>query len=84
MQNRIICQLEFESAEIPWTFVETEANVHGLYMDLDVPVVKLPMLNQSMGRIVESEIVSDKCQWLTRPGTCIVRSRNNVVGDAFG
>jgi hypothetical protein len=37
------------------------------------------MLNQSMGRIIETKIIPDKCQWLTRPGTCIVRSRNNVM-----
>ena len=84
IQNRIICQLEFANAEIPWTFVETEANMHGLYVDLDVPAVKLPMLNQSMGRVVERQGIPDKCQWLTPPGTCIVLSRNNVIGDAFG
>ena len=48
IQDRILCQLEIANAEIPWTSVETEANMHGLYVDLDVPAVKLPMLNQSM------------------------------------
>ncbi len=84
IQNRILCQLEFANAEIPWAFVETEANMHGFYVGLDVPAVKLPMLDQSMSRVVESEIIPDKCQWLTRPATCIVRRRNDVIRDAFG
>jgi hypothetical protein len=41
------------------------------------------MLNQSVGCIIESEIIPDKCQWLTRPGTCIIRSRNNVIVHSF-
>ncbi len=27
IQNRILCQLEFANAEIPWTSVETETNI---------------------------------------------------------
>jgi hypothetical protein len=75
--------LKFSNAEVLWTSIETKADMHGFDMGLELPAMELTVVNQGMGRIIEIEIVLDKCQWLARPGTCIIHGRDNVIGHSL-
>jgi hypothetical protein len=57
--------------------------MHGFEMGLDVPAMELTVVNQGMGCIIEIEIVLDKCQWLVRPGACIIHGRDNAIGHSL-
>jgi hypothetical protein len=71
IQNGISGALEFSNAEVSWTLVKAKTNMHQLDMSLEVPLVEMRLLNQSMVAIIEREVVSKEHKGLPGPDTSI-------------
>jgi hypothetical protein len=76
--------MKFSKAEVAsWAFVEAELEMHRMDVSLNLPPVKVSVLNQSMLMVVESEILTNERERLISPRSCVRQIWNDIKMEAF-